>query len=91
VGTPHKFRRSLAENASGGLQDFTTIFKGKEKSMGTAKVGTDERPNAQATVVFVREVERPERQRCGDYCRSFGERGRVHKTENLETVGASGA
>ena len=52
---------------------------------GTAQVGTAERPDGQAAVVFVRKAERPEQQRCGNCGRLFGERGREHKTENLET------
>lgn len=42
--------------------------------------------NGQAAVVFVREDERPKRQRCGDCGRLFGERGRKHEAEDLETV-----
>src|SRR5258708_35858950 len=47
-------------------------------------------PHGHAAAVFIREAERPERQRCGDSGRLFGERGREHKAENLEAARACG-
>ena len=46
-----------------------------EEALEARRVGTEEWPDGFAATLFVRQAGRPERQRCSDSGRLFGERG----------------